>query len=123
MKILGLSHGLQGGENAEILWRLARATYEVAKLSSNPSERKEFDFEAFGYAERALLLEPDNFAVHKWMFILLDKKSSYEGLKQRISQSFVVKKHIERACELNPRDGTSFHLLGYWYNIHYLKMI
>jgi hypothetical protein len=48
------------------------------------------------------------------MFILLDKKASHEGLKERISQSFVVKKHIERACELNPKDATSFHLLGYW---------
>ena len=46
---------------------------------------------------------------------MLDKKSSYEGLKERISRSFDVKKHIERACELNPKDGTSFHLLGYWY--------
>lgn len=102
--------------NADILWRLARATYEVAKLSSSPAEQKELDFEAFHHVERALSLEPNNFAAHKWMFILLDKKSSYEGLKQRISQSFLVKKHIERACELNPKDGTSFHLLGYWYH-------
>lgn len=101
-------------ENAEILWRLARATYEVAKLSSSPLRQKELDYEAYGYVERALSLEPNNFAVHKWMFILLDKKSSYEGLKQRISQSFIVKQHIERACELNPNDGTSLHLLGYW---------
>ncbi|XP_046437542.1 regulator of microtubule dynamics protein 1-like isoform X2 [Daphnia pulex] len=101
-------------DNAEILWRLARATYEVAKLSSSPIEQKELDFEAYGYVEGALLIDPENFAAHKWMFILLDKKASYEGLKERISQSFVVKKHIERACELNPKDATSFHLLGYW---------
>lgn len=86
----------------------------MAKLSSSPAEQKELDFEAFSYVERALALDPENFAVHKWMFILLDKKSSYEGLKQRISQSFEVKKHIVRACELNPKDGTSFHLLGFW---------
>lgn len=101
-------------DNAEILWRLARATYEVAKLSSAPNTQKELDFEAFKYVERALTLDPNNFAVHKWMFILLDKKSSYEGLKQRISKSFAVKQHIERACELNPKDGTSLHLLGFW---------
>lgn len=74
------------------------------------------DFEAYAYVEGALFIDPENFAAHKWMFILLDKKASYEGLKERISQSFVVKKHIERACELNPKDATSFHLLGYWYN-------
>ena len=36
------------------------------------------DLEAFSYVERAYFLDPNNFAVHKWMFILLDKKSSYE---------------------------------------------
>ena len=36
------------------------------------------DLEAFNYVERAYFLDPNNFAVHKWMFILLDKKSSYE---------------------------------------------
>ena len=112
----------------------------MAKLSSSPLKQKELDYEAYRYIQRALSLDSNNFAVvmltilnpqvfslkkkhltlylqHKWMFILLDKKSSYEGLKQRISQSFVVKQHIERACELNPRDGTSLHLLGYWYLI------
>lgn len=104
----------QGEENAEILWRLARATFEVAKLSSSPAEQKQLDLEAYGYVELALRIDPENFAAHKWMFILLDKKASYDGLKERISQSFAVKQHIERACELNPKDATSFHLLGYW---------
>lgn len=113
-KLRNLLLQFKAEDNPEILWRLARATYEVAKLSSSPSEQKELDFEAYGYVERALLVDPENFAAHKWMFILLDKKASHEGLKERISQSFVVKKHIERACELNPKDATSFHLLGYW---------
>ena len=64
--------------NAEILLRLARATYEVGKLSSSPAEQTAMDLEAFNYVERAYFLDPNNFAVHKWMFILLDKKSSYE---------------------------------------------
>ena len=69
---------LKNEGNAEILWRLARATYEVGKLSSSPAEQKAMDLEAFSFVERAYFLDPNNFAVHKWMFILLDKKSSYE---------------------------------------------
>ena len=101
-------------DNAEILWRLARAEYEMAKLASSYIEQKHLNLEAYSYVERALALDGNNFAVHKWMFILLDKKSSYEGIKERISQSFIVKRHIEKACELNPSDPTSFHLLGYY---------
>ena len=70
--------------------------------------------EAYSYVEQALKVNDSSSGAHKWMFILLDKKTSYEGLKERISQSYVVKTHIERACELNPKDGTSLHLLGYW---------
>uniref|UniRef100_A0A0P4ZMJ9 Regulator of microtubule dynamics protein 1 n=2 Tax=Daphnia magna TaxID=35525 RepID=A0A0P4ZMJ9_9CRUS len=113
-KLRNLLLQYKGEENAEILWRLARATFEVAKLSSSPAEQKQLDLEAYGYVELALRIDPENFAAHKWMFILLDKKASYDGLKERISQSFAVKQHIERACELNPKDATSFHLLGYW---------
>lgn len=105
---------MQDHGNAEVLWRLARATFEVAKLASASTEQRELDYEAYGYIKQALAIDPNNFSVHKWMFILLDKKASYEGIKERISQSYNVKKHIERACELNPKDGTSLHLLGYW---------
>lgn len=101
-------------DNAEILWRLARAEYEMAKIASSAAEQKRLNLEAFGYVERALALDSNNFAIHKWMFILLEKKASYEGIKQRIAQSYVVKQHIERACQLNPKDGTSLHLLGYF---------
>ena len=86
----------------------------MAKLAQTKAEQKRLDLEAFSYVERALKLDENNFAVHKWMFILLDKKASYDGLKERISQSYIVKNHIVRACVLNPRDSTSFHLHGYW---------
>lgn len=86
----------------------------MAKIASSAAEQKRLNLEAFGYVERALALDSNNFAIHKWMFILLEKKASYEGIKQRIAQSYVVKQHIERACQLNPKDGTSLHLLGYF---------
>ncbi|XP_064080575.1 regulator of microtubule dynamics protein 1-like [Macrobrachium nipponense] len=104
----------QSLKSDEILWRLARATYEKAKAAATDAEKKVLYREALDYAEEALSINENNFAVHKWMSILIDYVYGYEGTKARISQSFNVKHHMERACQLNPTDGTSWYLLGYW---------
>nr|XP_045606970.1 regulator of microtubule dynamics protein 1-like [Procambarus clarkii]XP_045606971.1 regulator of microtubule dynamics protein 1-like [Procambarus clarkii]XP_045606972.1 regulator of microtubule dynamics protein 1-like [Procambarus clarkii]XP_045606973.1 regulator of microtubule dynamics protein 1-like [Procambarus clarkii]XP_045606974.1 regulator of microtubule dynamics protein 1-like [Procambarus clarkii] len=102
-------------KNDEILWRLGRATYEKAKSTKTEAERKVLYREALDYVEAALAINPENFAVHKWMAILIDYVYGYEGNKARISQSYNVKNHMMKACELNPSDGTSWYLLGFWY--------
>lgn len=99
----------------EILWRLGRATYEKAKAAKTDDEKKVLYREALDYVEEALAINSENFAVHKWMSILIDYVYGYEGTKARISQSYNVKNHMEKACQLNPTDGTSRYLLGYWY--------
>lgn len=50
--------------------------------------------EALDYVEEALALNQENFAVHKWMSILIDTVSGYEGTKARISESFNVRHHM-----------------------------
>lgn len=72
-----------------------------------------------------------DFAIHKWMAIILDAKSELGGLKERVNQLATVKKHMlvrifksnwfdinlnsldsQLAAELNPVDATSQYLLG-----------
>lgn len=113
--IYNLLISYKNSKNDEFLWRLARATYEKAKAAKTDAEKKVLYREALDYAEEALAANEENFAVHKWMAILIDYVYGYEGTKARISQSFVVKSHMERACELNPTDGTTWYLLGFWY--------
>ncbi|XP_035787097.1 regulator of microtubule dynamics protein 1-like [Anopheles albimanus] len=98
----------------EIKWRLARVTYSLSK--ANPSPRKEeLVREAFGYAQEALALNDADFASHKWYSILLDAKSGLDGIKERVTQLETVKKHMQRAVELNPNDPTSWYILGQFY--------
>jgi len=104
------------GESAEILWRLARASYEKGKKSPpNSDERRRFTFEAFDHVKRALELDEKLFAVHKWYAILLSDKSAYEGTTAKIKESFKIKEHLLKALDLNPRDATTWHILGVWY--------
>lgn len=99
--------------DANILWRLARAATEKGKMG-NKDERKQHIYEAWDYIKKALELDDKNFACHKWYGILLDYTGEYEGTQKRISNAFEVKKHFMKAIDLNPSDATTMYCLGYW---------
>jgi hypothetical protein len=50
---------------ADVQWRLARATCDKAKSSADKNQRKDLMYEAFAAAEKALQLGDSNFACHK----------------------------------------------------------
>lgn len=101
--------------NDDILWRLARATRDVANMASTTSDdKKRLTYEALEYVKRALDLNGTNYACHKWYAICLSDVGDYEGVKQKISNAYVIKDHFEKAIALNPKDATSVHLLGLW---------
>ena len=53
-------------EDAELLWRLARASRDVAQLSGTSEEEKKFlVYEALEYAKRALEKNESSCAAHK----------------------------------------------------------
>lgn len=97
----------------DLLWRFARAATDLGKERGG-EERKTKIYEAFGYITKALELDDNNFACHKWFGILLDYTAEYEGTKQRISNAFKVKEHFMKAIELNPKDSTTLYCLGTW---------
>lgn len=98
--------------DADVLWRMGRALFKVASESSDSSKKSELIREAFKYASQSLERDDQNFAVHKWYAILLDSKSGLDGIKERVNQLENVKKHMQRAIELNPQDPTSRYILG-----------
>ncbi|KAL0599083.1 Regulator of microtubule dynamics protein 1 [Plecturocebus cupreus] len=102
-------------DDAELLWRLARASRDVAQLSrTSEEEKKLLVYEALEYAKRALEKNESNFAAHKWYAICLSDAGDYEGIKVKIANAYIIKEHFEKAIELNPKDATSIHLMGIW---------
>ncbi|XP_042317678.1 regulator of microtubule dynamics protein 1 [Sceloporus undulatus] len=105
----------KNSENAEVLWRLARALRDLAQLSHTPAEKKkQLTYEALDYAKKALEKDPSCFSVHKWYAICISDVGDYEGIKTKIANAFVIKDHFQKAIELNPKDATSLHLMGIW---------
>ncbi|XP_032642230.1 regulator of microtubule dynamics protein 1 isoform X1 [Chelonoidis abingdonii] len=105
----------KNSEDAEILWRLARASRDLAQLTSTSAEeKKQLVYEALEYAKKALEKNESSFAVHKWYAICISDVGDYEGIKTKIANAYVIKEHFQKAIELNPKDATSIHLMGIW---------
>ncbi|CAG5895687.1 unnamed protein product [Menidia menidia] len=102
-------------EDAQFLWRLARASRDLALLPDTEAEQKKrLTFEAFQFAQRALEKDDSCFAAHKWYAVCLSDIGDYEGVKVKIGNSYIIREHLEKAIQLNPKDATSLHILGYW---------
>lgn len=96
----------------EVQWRLARAVFFISKQTNNNDEKAKYVREAFGYAERALELDGQNFGANKWYGAILSEKSNLDGVTERIKQLENVKKHFTAAKDCNPTDPGIWHMLG-----------
>ncbi|XP_061458621.1 regulator of microtubule dynamics protein 1 isoform X2 [Rhineura floridana] len=114
-KLYQLLDQYKNSENAELLWRLARASRDLAQLSHTSAEKKkQLTYEALHYAKKALNKNPSSFSVHKWYAICISDVGDYEGIKTKIANAFIIQEHFQKAVELNPKDATSLHLMGIW---------
>jgi len=113
--ICKLLEAYKDSSDVELLWRLTRAQYNLAQENSTSAEEKKtLIYEGFKIITRSLAINDNHFANHKWMSIMLDARSTYDGIKSRITHLESVKRHMLRAIELNPSDATSLYMLGLW---------
>uniref|UniRef100_A0A3Q4ARA1 Regulator of microtubule dynamics protein 1 n=1 Tax=Mola mola TaxID=94237 RepID=A0A3Q4ARA1_MOLML len=102
-------------DDAEFLWRLARAARDLAlEPNMEAGTKKQLMYEAFENAKKALERDEESFAVHKWYAICLSDVGDYEGVKVKIGNAYIIRDHLERAIMLNPKDATSLYIMGYW---------
>uniref|UniRef100_A0A8C3LPL8 Regulator of microtubule dynamics protein 1 n=1 Tax=Chrysolophus pictus TaxID=9089 RepID=A0A8C3LPL8_CHRPC len=86
----------KNSEDAELLWRLARASRDLAQLSiTSAEEKRQLAYDSLEYAKRALEKNEANSAAHKWYAICLSDVGDYEGIKVKIGNAFIIKDHFE----------------------------
>ncbi|KAM9050706.1 regulator of microtubule dynamics protein 1 isoform 2-T2 [Megaptera novaeangliae] len=95
-KLYQLLSQYKESEDAELLWRLARASRDKAQLSGTSEEEKKLLlYEALEYAKRALEKNESSFAAHKWYAICISDVGDYEGIRAKIANAYVIKEHFE----------------------------
>lgn len=98
--------------DVEVQWRLTRALYECSKLSANSANKPDLVRDAFDIIQKSIEKYDSHYAVHQWYAIMLDAKAHLDGLRARIHVLEEIKKHMEKAVELNPEDSISHYILG-----------
>ncbi|XP_042238883.1 regulator of microtubule dynamics protein 1-like isoform X1 [Homarus americanus] len=102
-------------DNPEFLWRVAKATRNMAAIQEklgNEKDKETLICDAFGYAAKALDLDKENAEIHKWYAILAGARGEFLGIRERVKSGTIFKKHIDRALQLKAKDSTLHHLLG-----------
>ena len=64
-ELLAFTKEYADSDNEELLWRLARALHEKAKVTDDKAVKKQLLYEAFEVIERALSLNDKSAACHK----------------------------------------------------------
>ena len=76
-------------DDAQLLWRLARALKKQADAEPKKEVKKALLHEALSKAQRAVELAPEDGSAHKWCGIALSSSSSFEGTSASIKNSFI----------------------------------
>ncbi|RKY47625.1 MAG: hypothetical protein DRP88_04050 [Candidatus Neomarinimicrobiota bacterium] len=103
-------------ENSELLWRLARAHFDLADQTPEDMKlQKEHLYPGFEYAKKCIELDPNCAGGHQYYAILIGRIGEIEGTKQKIRNSYEVKKHALIAIKLDPKNDANYHIMGRWH--------
>eukprot|EP01118_Nematostelium_gracile_P007164 TRINITY_DN2318_c0_g2_i1.p2 TRINITY_DN2318_c0_g2~~TRINITY_DN2318_c0_g2_i1.p2 ORF type:complete len:231 (-),score=86.00 TRINITY_DN2318_c0_g2_i1:69-761(-) len=101
-------------DNVEILWRLARAHFDLSDTKADKAFREDHLKKGYEVASKALTIDGNNPFSNKWFAIMTSAMGEFQGQKEKIQNSFKIKEHALKANELKPKDATTLHLLGRW---------
>ncbi|RMF07078.1 MAG: hypothetical protein D6762_08260 [Candidatus Neomarinimicrobiota bacterium] len=101
--------------NFEVVWRLARAHFDLSDNSSDEETINKNIYAGFDYAKKALDMDPNRAESHKWYGILIGRVGEIEGTEQKIKNSYQVAEHTLKAIELDPTDDGNYHVMGRWH--------
>ena len=79
--------------DVDLLWRLARAYFDIADQTSNIDIKKNNIDKALPYSKRALEIDPNSARANHWYAVIIGQKGLLEGTKQKILNSYEVREY------------------------------
>lgn len=102
-------------EDADFLWRIARAYFAIADQNKgNKQIEKDNFYPGFERVKKCVEINPNLAEGHQYYAILVGKIGELEGTKQKITNSYQVKEHAMKAIELDPENDKNYHIMGRW---------
>ena len=102
------------GRSAEVLWRTARTRVDRAGELEESERRKEQFRQALKEARAAVEKVPRSADAHLSLAVAAGRVGLTSGTQKKVELSRAVKKHVDRAIELNPQSDLAYHVRGRW---------
>jgi tetratricopeptide (TPR) repeat protein len=102
-------------KNYEAAWKLARAYVDVGEKLSDKKERRSHYEKGYGYAKRAVEINPNGSKGHLFLSIAIGRVALDAGAKERVKLSKEVKMEVDKALAIDTQDDAAWHVLGRWH--------
>ncbi len=100
--------------DVEYQWRMARHFFNVSDNTTDEVAIAEALYEGFEYAKQSIVTDSVSAPAHGYYGILTGRIGEIEGTKQKIINSYDVKKHTLLAISYDPTKDTYQHVMGQW---------
>lgn len=108
-------------EQADIYWRLARDTFDIANAGETASGSGKPYLHLYEkseqYADRAIQLDPQNAKGYYWKAACVGKISQIRNLLRAFIEAGTVRNLLFKAGRLAPNDGEIWYVLGQLYSM------
>ncbi|MBN2231261.1 MAG: tetratricopeptide repeat protein [Deltaproteobacteria bacterium] len=100
---------------AAVLWRRARARYQLGLAADSADGRKEQFRRAEERARQAIAANPDDDEGYKWLAVALGARAGEDGPAAGVGRAGEIREVIDRALVIDPDDDISLLVLGLWH--------
>ncbi len=100
---------------AEAQWKMARAYICYADVIT--SNREYYYHKAETAAKKSTVMEPMNGSAHAWLAAALGNLAMYEGSRAKVMLCNEIKRELDKAIVINPRDDIALSILGSFYHV------
>lgn len=111
--------------NVPLLLRISRQYRHMMPDAGNNGKKLAFGHQALAYDKRAAALAPNDSEAQLSSAITYGKMLPFEGKKEQVAASPLIKAAADRAIRLDSRNDNAWHVLGRWHqslaNVNGLK--
>lgn len=99
---------------AELLWRIARCYISIGDVAKR-EEREQWYRKAEVYSTRAVKEDSLNSDAHCWRAVSIGYVAMYEGVRAKVQTANDIKRELDIALQLNPKNDVAYSILGTFY--------
>ncbi|HTK82622.1 MAG TPA: hypothetical protein VL633_10050 [Bacteroidota bacterium] len=101
-------------DSVALLWRMSRAMTCLADTMALESRLALYK-QAKAYASRSVRADSMNSQAHAWLAAAIGNIAMFEGGKTKVRLSRAIKKELDVAIRLDPRNDIAYSILGSFY--------